>query len=183
MTGSGHWHNHGERVIYTSEWVSLHMADVERPDGSRLDHHVVRVPSEASGTIVLVDGRLLMIWRHRFITDTWGWEIPAGKVDPGETPEQAAARETLEETGWRPGPLRHLTSYHPSNGLTDQHFHIFLATEATHEGEPSDPNEAERVEWLPVEQVRDLLGDGEFGDGLSFAAVAWWLAVGQPPEV
>ena len=46
-----------------------------------------------------------MLWRHRFITDSWGWEIPAGGVDAGETPEDAAAREVLEETGrieWLP---------------------------------------------------------------------------------
>ncbi len=45
---------------------------------------------------------VLLLWRHRFITDTWGWEIPAGGIDPGETPPDAAARETLEETGWEP---------------------------------------------------------------------------------
>ena len=43
---------------------------------------------------------VLALWRHRFITDTWGWEIPAGRLEAGETAEQAARRETLEETGW-----------------------------------------------------------------------------------
>lgn len=176
---TGLWVNHGERPIYESDWVSVHMADVERPDGSRIDHHVIRVPMPAAGTIVLVGGRLLMLWRHRFVTDSWGWEIPAGKVDPGEEIAEAAARETLEETGWRPGPLTHLVSYHPSNGMSDQHFHVFLATEATYEGEPSDVNEAARIEWLEVDEVARLLRVGEFGDGLSFSAIAWWLAVGR----
>ena len=61
------------------------------------------MPNQAAGTIVRDPDRgVLLLWRHRFITDTWGWEIPAGRIDPGETPEQAAARETLEETGWEP---------------------------------------------------------------------------------
>jgi 8-oxo-dGTP pyrophosphatase MutT (NUDIX family) len=175
----GYWKIHREWTLYSSDWVALHMADVERPDGSRIDHHLVRVPHAASATIVHVDGRVLVMWRHRFISDTWGWEIPAGKVDAGETPAEAAARETLEETGWQPGPLTHLVSYHPTNGLTDQYFHVFLATEATYVGEPSDPNEAARIEWLPVDEVADLLRRGEFGDGLSFSSVAWWLAVGR----
>jgi 8-oxo-dGTP pyrophosphatase MutT (NUDIX family) len=174
----GEWIIHREWPIYTSEWVHLHMADVERPDGSRIEHHMVRVPHEASATIVHVEGRVLAMWRHRFISDSWGWEIPAGKVDEGETPAEAAARETLEETGWQPGPLTHLVSYHPTNGLTDQHFHVFLATEATHVGEPTDPNEAARIEWLPVDEITRLLRDGRFGDGLSFSSIAWWLAVG-----
>jgi len=177
--GRARWVNHGEQAIYQSDWVSLHLADVELPDGTRLDHHVVRVPAHAVATVVVVDDELLMMWRHRFITDTWGWEIPAGRVDPGEDRVEAAARETLEETGWRPGPLTHLVSYHPSNGLTDQHFHVFGATEATHVGEPTDRNEADMVAWMPIDTVREHLRAGQLGDGLSFSAVAWWLAVGR----
>lgn len=175
------WTVHGESAIYTSDWVSLSLVDVELPDGTRFDHHVVRVPHDASATIVHDAERgILAMWRHRFVTDSWGWEIPAGKVDPGETPVQAAERETLEETGWQPGPLSHLFSYHPSNGLSDQSFHVFHATEATHIGDPVDVTEAERVEWLSLDDVRRLVRAGEMGDGLSLTAVCWYLAVGAP---
>jgi hypothetical protein len=80
------WRVHGERVIYESPWVSLHLADVELPDGTRFDHHVVRTPQKAAGAVVH-DGRgVLLLWRHRFITDTWGWEVPAGRIDPARPP-------------------------------------------------------------------------------------------------
>src|SRR5437899_5095255 len=122
------WMVHGERSVYASPWVSLTLVDVEVPGGERFDHHVVRVPNEAVGTIVTdTDRRVLLLWRHRFITDTWGWEIPAGGVDPGEAPEAAAAREVLEETGWRVADVRRQVTFHPSNGLSDQRFHIFVA--------------------------------------------------------
>jgi ADP-ribose pyrophosphatase YjhB (NUDIX family) len=95
------WTVHGERTIYDSPWVRLALTDVEIPGGARFDHHVVRMPAAASGTVVHDPARgVLLLWRHRFTTDTWGWEVPAGRIDDGETPEQAAARETLEETGW-----------------------------------------------------------------------------------
>jgi 8-oxo-dGTP pyrophosphatase MutT (NUDIX family) len=170
------WTVHGERVLYDSEWVRLTLVDVEVPGGERFEHHVVRMPNFAAGAVVHDRARgLLLIHRHRFITDTWGWEIPAGRIDPGETPEVAAARETLEETGWRPGPLTPLVDYQPTNGLSDQRFHVFLAEGATHEGDPTDPGEAARVEWVPLDDVRALVRRGEMVDGLSLTAVLWAL--------
>ena len=173
------WTVHGERVVYDSEWVRLSLVDVEVPGHERFEHHVVRMPHQAAGTVVHDPERgVLMLWRHRFITDTWGWEIPAGRIDPGETAEQAAARETLEETGWRPGPLRPLVSYQPTNGLSDQRFHLFAAAGAERVGEPSDPGESERVEWVPVAALRDLARTGAVADGLSLTAVLFALAFG-----
>lgn len=173
------WTVHGERTLYDSPWVRLTMADVEVPGGARFDHHVVRLPAEAAGTVVRDEARgVLLLWRHRFITDTWGWEVPAGRLDPGETPAEAAARETLEETGWRPGPLTRLGDYFPNNGTSDGHFHLFLADGAQHEGEPADASEAERVEWLPVDEVRALALGGGIRDGLSLTAVLHALAAG-----
>jgi 8-oxo-dGTP pyrophosphatase MutT (NUDIX family) len=170
------WTNHGERIIYDSPWVRLTMADVEVPGVRRFDHHVVRATAHASGVVVHDPDRgVLLLWRHRFVTDSWGWEIPAGRIDEGETAEQAGARETLEETGWRPGPLRHLTSYHPINGLSDTTFHLFAADGATHVGEPSDPTEADRVEWVSLARLHDEIRAARVPDGLSLTALTWWL--------
>jgi 8-oxo-dGTP pyrophosphatase MutT (NUDIX family) len=172
------WTVHGERSIYDSEWVGLSLVDVELPDGHRFEHHVVRMPAGASGVVVDDPARgVLLLWRHRFATDTWGWEVPAGRIEAGETPEEAGRRETLEETGWEPGPLTHLTTYFPHNGTSDMTFHLFAADGATHRGEPSDPFEAERVEWVPWPEVRRLIGSGQVGDGLSLTALLWVLAL------
>jgi 8-oxo-dGTP pyrophosphatase MutT (NUDIX family) len=170
------WIEHGERAIYDSPWVSLHLVDVEVPGGARFEHHVVRRDLPAAGAVVHDPQRgVLLLWRHRFITRTWGWEIPAGRVEVGEELGSAAAREVLEETGWEPGALRPLFGYHPTNGLSDQRFEIFVADGATHVGEPSDPSEADRVEWVPVDEVRRLVRAGEVRDGLSLTALLWWL--------
>ena len=176
------WRVHGERQLYASEWVGLSLVDVEVPDGPRFDHHVVRARGPAAGTVVVDPARgVLLLWRHRFITDTWGWEVPAGGVEPGESPVDAAAREVLEETGWRPGPLRPQVTYHPSNGLSDQTFHVFVADGAELVGAPSDPAESERVAWVPVAEVRELARTGQVTEGLSLAALCHWLAFPPPP--
>ncbi len=170
------WTVHGERVIYDSEWMRLALTDVEIPDGPRFEHHVLRMPAHAAGTVVADPARgVLLLWRHRFTTDTWGWEVPAGRIDAGESPSEAAAREVLEETGWQPGPLSHLTTYFPHNGTSDATFHLFVASGATHVGPPSDPSESERVEWLAVDDVRAAISAGEVRDGLSLTALLWWL--------
>jgi len=171
------WTVHGERSLYESEWVRLVLVDVEIPGGDRFEHHVIRFPNQAAGTVVRDPAcGVLLLWRHRFITDTWGWEIPAGRIDPGETPAQAAARETLEETGWEPGPLRPLFRYQPTNGVSDQSFHIFIADGATHMGDPTDHGEAERVEWVSVAELRRLVQDGQMLDGLSLTSILYALA-------
>lgn len=178
------WTVHGESPIYESDWVRLTMADVEIPavgevPGRRFDHHVVRSTAPAAGVVVAdADRGVLLLWRHRFITDTWGWEVPAGRVDHGETPAEAAAREVLEESGWRPGPLTHLADYFPVNGTGDHRFDLYLADGATHVGDPSDPSESERVEWVPVARLRDEVRAGRMTDGLSLTAVLWTLAFG-----
>jgi 8-oxo-dGTP pyrophosphatase MutT (NUDIX family) len=171
------WHVHGERVIYDSEWLSLRLADVEIPDAERFEHHVVRMPAEAAGVIVHdVERGVLLLWRHRFITDSWGWEIPAGRIEAGETPEEGGTRETIEETGWRPQRLRPLVCYHPTNGLSDQTFHIFVADGATHVGDPTDVAESERIQWVAVDDVRAIARRGEMTDGLSLTAICYALA-------
>lgn len=173
------WTVHGERTIYDSPWIRLTMADVEVPGGARFDHHVVRSPAAASGTVVRdADRGLLLLWRHRFITDAWGWEIPAGRIDPGESPEQAASREVLEETGWAPGPLRPLVDYRPQNGVSDARFHLFIADSASEVGPPSDPSESERVEWVPLHEVRRIVTSAEMPDGLSLTAVLYAFTTG-----
>ena len=171
------WTVHGERSVYDSEWMNLSLVDVELPSGKRFEHHVLRMPCDAAGVVIEDPDRgVLLLWRHRFITDTWGWEVPAGRVDPGETPEECASREALEETGWRAGPLTKLTSYGPNNGSSDAHFHLFAAHGAEYVGEPSDPDEAERIEWLPWERVLDEARAGQIGDGLSLTALLWCAA-------
>ena len=173
------WQVHGERVLYDSRWVRLSLVDVEIPGGDRFEHHVVRMPNKAAGVVVHDPERgVLLLWRHRFITDTWGWEIPAGGMDPGETPEAAAVRETIEETGWRPGPLRPLVLFNPLNGISDQIFYTYVADGASHIGEPTDVGESERIEWVPVDEVRRIVRDNEMLDGMSITAIAYALAFG-----
>ena len=172
------WTVHGERTLYDSDWVRLTLVDVELPSGDRFEHHVVRIPREAAATIVRRDGAVLLNYRHRFITDRWSWELPAGRLEPGESPEEAAIRETVEETGWRPSALSYLGGYNPLPGMVDQTFHVFLADDAEWLGEP-ESDETGRVEWVPVERVRQLIASDEIPEGYTLTALCWALVAGE----
>ncbi|MEU5273060.1 NUDIX domain-containing protein [Streptomyces hygroscopicus] len=151
------WKAHGERQIYTNPWVNLCLVDVEQPDGRRWEHHVVRLRHLAVAAVVNEQRDILMMWRHRFITDAWAWELPMGLIEDGETPEAAAAREVEEETGWRPGPMKPLIYAEPANGITDSQHYVFRADGATHIGPPTEKNESDRIEWIPLDRVRGMI--------------------------
>lgn len=173
------WTVHGERSLYESDWMQLRLVDVEQPGGERFEHHVLRTPAQAAGVLVHDPDRgVLLLWRHRFITDAWGWEIPAGRIDDGEDAAAAAAREVEEETGWRPGPLRLLCRFAVASGITDHRFAAYVADGASPVGEPTDAFEAERIEWLPVPAVRRALVEGQVPDGPTLAVLSYALATG-----
>ena len=156
------WRVHGERRVYESPWVNLALTTVEPPGVEPFEHHVVRAAGPAAGCVITrwrgAEQEVLLLYRHRFITDTWGWEIPAGGVDDGETPADAAVRESIEETGWRPlGEPEPVIVFHPSNGLSDQTFHIFHCEGAEHVGEPTDPTEATTIEWRTTAEIVELI--------------------------
>jgi 8-oxo-dGTP pyrophosphatase MutT (NUDIX family) len=175
------WTVHGRRTIYDSPWISLDLVDIEQPGGERYEQHVVRMARPVAATVMTDQaGRVLLMWRHRHVTDTWGWEIPSGRIEEGESPDQAAAREAEEETGWRPGRLRLLVASQPSNGSINTVHYIFQADGAEHMGDPADRSEAERLEWVPLADVRKLITEGEIVNGPTLIGL---LLASAPPEL
>ncbi len=173
------WTVHCEKPLYEDEWLDLRLADVELPDGRHLEHRLIRTPPSA-GCVIIRDEQVLLLWRHRFITDTWGWEIPVGKIDPGEDPARAAARETEEETGWRPGSLTPLLRVEPTPGISNSVHHIYLADGAERIGPPEDNFESDRVSWVPLAGIPALVSQGEISTGTTLAALLYALTGQQP---
>ncbi|WP_327575417.1 NUDIX hydrolase [Streptomyces sp. NBC_00145] len=169
------WKTHGERQIYTNKWVNLCLVDVQQPDGRRWEYHVVRLRHLAVAAVVNDQQEVLMMWRHRFITDSWAWELPMGLVEEGESPEDAAAREVLEETGWRPGPIKPLIYAEPANGITDSQHHVFRADGATYDGPPTEENESDRIEWILLSEVRGMIDRREIVSSGSLVGLLYLL--------
>ena len=175
------WQVLARRTIYDSEWVGLQHVDVRLPDGKIIhDMHVVTYRHHAAAVIpIRADGKILLIDHYRFQTDTRGWEVPAGRIDEGETPEQAAMREMQEESGHRAESLKYLGRYHPSNGSGDQVFHAFVAHNVERVGEIQDTNEVMGLQWFSPKQVRELILRNEILDGFTLTALCWAVTQGE----
>jgi 8-oxo-dGTP pyrophosphatase MutT (NUDIX family) len=170
------WTTHGERTVYDNRWVRLVLVDVQPPDGRRFEHHVVRLQRVALAVVLDDHDRVLMMWRHRFATAEWGWELPGGIVDAGEEGAATAAREVEEETGWRPGPLEHLVSFQPMPGMVDTPHELYIARAAEKVGEPTDAEETARIEWVSLARVLDLVAKGEILGSGSLVGLLYVLA-------
>lgn len=155
------WKTFGERTLYDNRWVRLVQVDVESPDGKRWWHHVVRLQRVVLVVVIDDQDRVLMMYRHRFATGEWGWEVPGGIVDPGESAAEAAVREVEEETGWRPASAKHVLSFQPMPGMVDTPHEVYLAHGAKKVGEPTDAEEASKIGWIPVSQLLDMAVRGE----------------------
>ncbi|WP_239124578.1 NUDIX domain-containing protein [Rhizocola hellebori] len=175
------WKVHGERNIYSSEWIRLNLTDVELPDGQRFEHHTVWLP-EAAMTALLNDDQdhVLLMWRHRFVSDIWNWELPGGLVDEGEEPAEAAAREILEETGYRPRSMEHLVTFEPMIGMVKNPHHVFLGRGAEQVAEPTETTEMERMRWVPLADVPGLIRSGQVSNSGSLVALLHVLALSGP---
>jgi len=175
------WTVHGRRAMYESDWVNVYLDAVELPDGHQIDHHVLTFPKASQTAVVLNDARdhVLLIWRHRFITDTWGWEVPAGWVEPGEDPEASIRREILEETGYTVGHIEPMVSYNALSGISTMRFTAYVAIQARYTSEVEDHNESSRTRWHSMDDVARLVRQREVQDGPSLAALAYYRAFHQ----
>ena len=159
----GAWRTYGEKTIYENRWVRLGLVDVEAPNGERWDYHVVHFGRIAIAMIVDEDDdTALMLWRYRFATDQWGYELLGGLVEEGEDPAATAAREAVEESGWAPvGDPEKLISFEPLPGNVTAPVDVYLWRRAEQIGEPTDTEEVGRLEWVPLSRVPDLAQRGE----------------------
>jgi 8-oxo-dGTP pyrophosphatase MutT (NUDIX family) len=151
--------------------VWLGQVDVELPGGERFWHHVVRLHRAAMMVLLDDESRVLMLWRHRFLADKWGWEIPGGLVDEDEEPAEAAMRELEEETGYRADRVEQLITFQPMVGQVDSEHVVFVGRQPERIGEPIDTGEVARIEWVPLKSIPEMIVAGDIWNAGSLVAL------------
>ena len=137
------------------------------------------------GAVVVVPipgpGQILLVRQYRHAAGAFLWEVPAGGIEPGESPEVAASRELREETGFRAGRLRRLGGFFPAPGSTSEFMHLFLAEDlAADRGASPEVDEEIETRSFPVEEVRRRIREGGIRDGKTIAALALLDAASLP---
>ena len=142
--------------------------------GRSVRREIVRHPGAVVIVPVLDDGRLVLIRNYRIAVDDRLWELPAGKLEAGEEPPQAAARELQEETGYRAARIRPLTAFFSSPGFADELIHAFVAEDLAFVAQNLEPGEEIEVAELARDEVLAMIADGRIRDGKTIAAVLMW---------
>ncbi|HET7584012.1 MAG TPA: NUDIX hydrolase [Gemmatimonadaceae bacterium] len=170
----------GSRRIYTGRVLNLDVDRVRFPDGSIGELEMIRHPG-ASAVIPFLsdpqgeDPQLLLIKQYRYAAEQFLYEIPAGRLDPGESPEECARRELLEETGCTPESVDHLYTLYTTPGFTDEKIHLFLAVGLTRGEARREADEFLEVETVPLSRALEMIRVGEIRDaktalGILYAA-------------
>lgn len=155
----------------------MQLVDVEAPEGSRFEYHVVELSPIAIALIVDEEDRVLLLWKYRFPVAQWGYEMPGGLVDDGEGAALAAARETAEESGHRvTGEAEHLLSIEPLPGQVRARVDVYLFRGAEHVGDPTDPEEVGDVEWVDLARVPELVAQGKVLGAATATALLYYLS-------
>jgi ADP-ribose pyrophosphatase len=143
--------------------------------GFEIKRSIVRHPGSAVMMAVDEKERILLVKQFRLPAEKDLWELPAGRIDPGETPLQAAKRELREETGYQAKKWVKLVSYWASPGYVAEKMNVFLAQELT-AGE-QQPMEDERIvtNWFTRKQISDLIHAGKLEDGKTLVGYFMWL--------
>lgn len=160
------------KVIYESEYVCLYTDKVKLPSGYIIEkYHQIHYPHESISIVVFNENdKVLLIQSKRYTIMRLEWEIPAGRIEDGESKEDAARRECLEETGCTVKDLKFLCTQNPSNGMSDEICHVFAAKVDT-ESTNFDENEIKMKKWVSRESVLEMLKSNEMKDGGSILAL------------
>jgi ADP-ribose pyrophosphatase len=145
----------------------------EDETGFTVQRSVVRHRGSAVMMAVEED-RVLLVRQYRLPVDKTMWELPAGKVDEGETPFEAARRELIEETGYTATTWKQLVSFYPSPGFVEEKMTIFLATGLT--AGTATPMDDERIEmrWFGRAELREMIRGNEIEDSKTMIGFLMW---------
>ena len=166
-----HAHVLQQRRVYAGKILDLDVDEVVEPGGVLGVREVVRQRGSVAALPVFDDSRVVLVRQYRYAVDSLVWELPAGRRDGAETPEQAAQRELEEEVGLHAARLEPLATFWTTPGFCDEVMHLFRATDLA--AVPPRPDEDENIEQatFTLEEAMAMVKRGEIREGKTLVAL------------
>lgn len=152
------------RSIYAGKVITLNIDTVQLPNGLTVDLETIRHPGAAAVVPVKDDGAVVLIRQFRHAAGGFIYEIPAGKLAPGEDPLHCASRELEEEVGYRAASFELLSSIFTAPGFADEVIHVYQATGLTKGQQQLDRDEVLDVIEMPLREAIAKIEDGTIRD-------------------
>jgi len=158
-------------TLYDGRVVRLDIHQVELPNGEQSKREVVVHPGAVAIVAVEGDDMLLMVKQFRLPAGKIVMEIPAGTLDPNETPENCAIRELQEETGYKPGKLESIGGIYTAPGYTTEYIHLFIAHDLIQSSLDPDADEFIEVERVSLVDALKMIASGDIEDGKTVTGI------------
>jgi ADP-ribose pyrophosphatase len=159
------------RRVYSGKVLELYVDDVIEPGEVRARREVVRHSGSVATLAVDGEGRVLLVRQYRYPVDGELWELPAGRLDEGETPEEGARRELEEEAGVRAGNVEQIAFFHTTPGFCDERMFVFRATDLTLGDARPEPDERIELCWFTPGEIDRMVSTGEVHEGKTLVAL------------
>lgn len=162
--------------IYTGKIITLDRDTVRFPDGSVGEMDLVRHPGASAivpflTDVTAEDPQILLLRQYRYAAEQYLYEVPAGRLDPGESPRDCAARELREETGCSASTIEFLFTMFTTPGFTDERIHVFLAAGLSRGETSHEADEFMTVETVTLSGALRLIQEGEIKDAKTALAI------------
>jgi len=161
-------------VAFKNPWWRYCLDHIELPSGKLWEYHYVLTYGSSMVVPVMEDGKLLLVQQYRYTGNRDSIEFPCGGLKEGETHDEAAKNELLEETGFLPGRIEAVGSFNPCNGLLNEICRVYIARDLTYVGARPDDTETLEPVRFTIEEMEKFIRSGEIWDGMSIAA--WAIA-------
>lgn len=178
MSGEKFWKVTETKKGFEGKWIHINLDKIELPDKSEIEFEAIQFQRNGAGVVAEnQNGEIILVKNYRYINDYYSWEIPAGTIMPGTSPEDCVIEELKEEAGCEvsKSDLTYIGSYFPSIGSSSQIFHCFFAKNVKQLTDELDGNEIIEAKWFSRDEIKKMIIDGTIKDGFSLVVLMRFL--------